>query len=244
MKYMGSKSRIKKEIVPIIQGFITEDTTAYIEPFVGGCNVIDTISHNIKIGSDNNKYLIDLHKEAKQGINFPTYISKEHYSEVREAYKNNTDKFPNWYIGLVGFLASYNGRFFDGGYAKTITTSKGTIRNYYDEAKRNYIEQIPYITDIEFRYCDYSYYTTDNTKGAVIYCDIPYANVKQYATSRNFDYLKFWNWVRTMSTCNIVIVSELQAPNDFKCIYEQATTRTVDNTKRVNSVEKLFILDI
>ena len=58
------------------------------------------------------------------------------------AYKNNTDKFPNWYIGLVGFLASYNGRFFDGGYAKPTPNSKGIMRNYYDEAKRNYIEHI------------------------------------------------------------------------------------------------------
>ena len=47
-----------------------------------------------------------------------------------------------------------------------------------------------------------------------------------------------------MSTCNIVIVSELQAPDDFKCIYEQDITRTINATKRGNSIEKLFMLDI
>ena len=33
---MGSKNRIAKYIVPIIQSYITEDTKGYLEPFVGG----------------------------------------------------------------------------------------------------------------------------------------------------------------------------------------------------------------
>lgn len=37
MKYMGSKSRIKKYIVPIIQSYIDRyEVTTYCEPFVGG----------------------------------------------------------------------------------------------------------------------------------------------------------------------------------------------------------------
>lgn len=37
MKYMGSKSRIAKQIVPIIQNYIDQSTKkAYIEPFAGG----------------------------------------------------------------------------------------------------------------------------------------------------------------------------------------------------------------
>lgn len=37
MKYMGSKSRISKYIVPIIQKYIDENgIKTYIEPFVGG----------------------------------------------------------------------------------------------------------------------------------------------------------------------------------------------------------------
>ena len=44
MKYMGSKSRIAKYIVPIIQKYIDENRiTTYFEPFVGGANVIDKI---------------------------------------------------------------------------------------------------------------------------------------------------------------------------------------------------------
>ena len=44
MVYMGSKSRIAKQIVPIIQQCIDDShSDTYIEPFVGGANVIDKI---------------------------------------------------------------------------------------------------------------------------------------------------------------------------------------------------------
>ncbi|WP_217959426.1 DNA adenine methylase [Acutalibacter muris] len=41
MKYVGSKSRIAKHIVPIIQSYIDKtDANFYLEPFIGGgkCN--------------------------------------------------------------------------------------------------------------------------------------------------------------------------------------------------------------
>lgn len=37
MKYLGSKNRIAKYLVPIIESYINEDTKGYLEPFVGGC---------------------------------------------------------------------------------------------------------------------------------------------------------------------------------------------------------------
>lgn len=44
MKYMGSKSKIKKHIVPTIQRLIDERSiVAYCEPFCGGCNTIDAV---------------------------------------------------------------------------------------------------------------------------------------------------------------------------------------------------------
>mgnify|MGYP001075335967 CR=1 FL=1 len=49
MKYVGSKNRISKELAPIIQSYITEDTKGYLEPFVGGANMIDKIKKYIKL---------------------------------------------------------------------------------------------------------------------------------------------------------------------------------------------------
>ena len=36
MRYIGSKNRLSKDLAPIIQYYITENTKGYLEPFVGG----------------------------------------------------------------------------------------------------------------------------------------------------------------------------------------------------------------
>ena len=42
MKYVGSKARISRHILPIIQGAIDRNgIETYVEPFVGGGNLID-----------------------------------------------------------------------------------------------------------------------------------------------------------------------------------------------------------
>lgn len=56
---MGSKSRIVDNILLIIQERLRDyNIKRYIEPFCGGCNVIDKIQCDTKIASDNHKYLI------------------------------------------------------------------------------------------------------------------------------------------------------------------------------------------
>lgn len=226
--------------MPIIQKYIDDNNIEhYLEPFVGGANVIDKIQCNKKFASDNNEYLIELYNNIDKIQYLPNSVSKEHYSEVRNCYNNNLNQFDKWYIGAIGFLASYNGRFFDGGYSGIVHTKDGTIRDYYNEAKRNFEAQIPYLQNIIWNYNDYR--DTHDIHNYMIYCDIPYKNSKQYNTSKNFDYDAFWQWARNMSKNNIVIISECQAPNDFHCIWEQEVTRTVDNNKRVQSVEKLFM---
>lgn len=241
MKYMGSKSRVTKDIVPIIQKLIDEyDIKTYIEPFCGGCNVIDKINCNNKIASDNHKFLIALLNNLNKTEELLPFVTKEHYSDVRSCFNAGGIVYPDWYIGAVGFLASYNGRFFDGGYAGLVKTKADTTRNYYDEAKRNLIEQIPNLININFKCCDYTDYDTEEYTNCLFYCDPPYKGTKQYGTSKNFDYDKFWIWAERMSGNNIVLVSEHQAPDNWKCIWEQKVKRTIDNTKRVDVVERLF----
>lgn len=60
MKYMGSKSRIVGNILPIIQERLRNyNIKTYIEPFCGGCNVIDKVQCDTKIASDNHKRLAE-----------------------------------------------------------------------------------------------------------------------------------------------------------------------------------------
>ena len=159
---------------------------------------------------------------------------------VRTSLKDELNTYDDWYTGAVGFLASYNGRFFDGGYSGAAYEKDNTTRNYYDESKRNLEKQAPDILDVTFRYDDY---TTLGCSDCVIYCDPPYKSTKQYGTSKDFDHDKFWGWVREMSKRNIVLVSEHIAPDDFDCIWQQEILRTINTTKRTKTIEKLFILN-
>lgn len=78
MVYMGSKNRITKYIVPIIQSYIDDNNVnTYIGLFVGGANVIDKIICNRKIGNDYNENLISLLKYAQKDNNLsiaPEYV--------------------------------------------------------------------------------------------------------------------------------------------------------------------------
>lgn len=235
---MGSKSRIAGEIIPIIQNYITHSgVSAYVEPFVGGANVIDKVEAPKRWGSDINAYLIALLQYIQQGGELPEHMSRDEYAAVRAKFEN----YPPWYVGCVGFLASYNGRFFDGGYAGIVHTKAGTVRDYYAEARRNVLRQAEALRGITFHCRDYRTYSGPQTfADCVIYCDPPYEGAKQYVNSVRFDHQEFWNTAREWSRHNIVLISEHAAPPDFVCIWEQPILRTVDNKKRVRTVEKLY----
>lgn len=246
---MGSKSRIVNSILPIIQQKIEDyNIKTYIEPFCGGCNVIDKIKCENKYAFDKQHYLIEFLKNVDKVKDLPNEISREHYSDVRDSYNKKDERYEDWYIGAIGFLSSYNGRFFDGGYAQTnYSESKATgriiVRNYYKEAKENIIEQLPRLKDIKLSNKSYNEIPLD-IYNCLIYCDPPYKDTKQYGVSKSFDYDEFWEWCRKMSKNNIVLISEHNAPDDFKCIWQQEVKRTIDNNKRVKAVEKLFTYNL
>ena len=243
MKYMGGKSRIAKYIVPIIQKYIDENNiTRYFEPFVGGANVIDKIKCSRKVGSDKNKYLIALLQRVQDGEPLYESVPKELYDKARTAFNNgDTSEFEDWQIGNIGFIASFNGRWFDGGYAKPgyEKTKNGLkYRDYYYESKNNLLKQAPNLDGIKFVCSDY---IKAHPHGMLVYCDPPYQGTKQYANAKAFDYDLFWNTMREWSKDNIVIISEENAPNDFICIWEQEVSRSIKANDKSKSTEKLFI---
>lgn len=233
MKYVGSKQRIAKYIVPEIQKEI-ENTgaTIYIEPFVGGANVIDKIQARHRFGSDQSSELIALLKAARDGIEFPETVTKEEYDEARV----HPEKFPKWFVGLAGFCASYNAKYF-GGYANGVKTKIGTIRNYTDEAIRNIEKQRERLKGCTFMCCDYTDWS--GTTGAVIYCDPPYKGTTDYMTG-TFDSDSFFEWCRQMAKENIVYVSEYSAPDDFEIVAEIGLATSLDKKQKIGRTERLF----
>ena len=242
IKYFGSKSRIAKYIVPILQKKIDDNNIkTYLEPFVGGANVIDKIHCDVKMGSDLNQYLIALLKHVQSGGELPSSIDREEYNEVRSAFNNHdTSDYEDWYVGAVGFLASYNGKFYQGGYGKPVyeKTKNGLrYRDYHKEAKDNLLKQAPNLEGIQFLCEDYRKIKPHDM---LIYCDPPYINTEQFSNSKDFNYNEFWQTMRDWSKNNIVYISELQAPDDFECVWEHEVSRSVNTTNKSRAVEKLF----
>ena len=228
---MGSKRRLAKELIPILTKDLTEDMY-YVEPFVGGCNLIDKIDHKKKIGNDINKYLIALLQYVQGGGELPNFISKEEYNKV----KNNKDNYEDWYVGFCGFCCSYRGTFFTGYAGNGIKTELGKIVNFQTRLINNLKKQN--LNNITFTCSSYeNLLIPDNS---IIYCDIPYKKTSSYYNIE-FDYDKFWNWViDTTEKGNKVFVSEYEAPKEFTCIWEIEQKKRLGN-KVQNTTEKLFI---
>lgn len=236
MKYMGSKARIAKQILPIILKK-RKPGQFYVEPFCGGCNVIDKVD-GFRIASDNNPYLISMFKALQNGWIPPETISRDYYSDVRENYNNKGTEYAENYTGFVGFIGSYNGRFFDGGYSGKVQTKNGTMRDYVAEARNNLMAQVPALVDVDFICRDYKDLVLP--MDSIIYCDPPYFGVKKY--SYKIDHAVFWQWCRKMvQKGHSVFVSEYNAPEDFICIWQQEVKTAINQTITKNAVEKLFI---
>ena len=179
---------------------------------------------------------------------YPT-VSKELYDKCRAAYQNNNirGEFEDWQIGCVGFLGSYNGRWFDGGFARPgyEKTSRGLRqRDYYQEAKRNIEKQSKTngFKNIIFDTADYQDLDFDSCQEKyLIYADPPYANVKQFHNAKDFNYSNFWGTMRKWSKKHIVVVSEMVAPHDFECIWQKTISRSVNASNKTYAIEKLFM---
>lgn len=240
MKYIGSKNRISKYLAPILQGYINQNKIkTYYEPFVGGANMIDKINCSLRIGNDIHPQLISMFKELQNGWQPPSHISEEEYNKVRE----NKEMYPDYYVGFVGFNATFGSKYF-GGYARSFKADGVTPRDESNEAYRNLMKQLPKIMDVRFLCSDYLDNEYCNLQNALIYCDPPYQNTTKYS-SKSFDYDAFWDWCKRMSKHNKVFISEYIAPNDFECVWSKEHLANFDcnrgdDIKKKIRIEKLF----
>lgn len=86
MKYMGSKNRIAKHILPIMLKEMEEKGyTTWVEPFVGGCNMIDKVPDKYKrIGADLNEHTIAAMLCIRDFPDkTPDNVSEEYYRQLK-----------------------------------------------------------------------------------------------------------------------------------------------------------------
>jgi len=231
VKYMGSKNRISKYILPIILKDRKEGQW-YIEPFVGGGNTIDKVTGN-RIGNDidllANEALIAIRDRIE-------YLPMNNTEFTEKDYK--LSKAGDAYLDIQGYVAyslSYGGKKW-GGWRRD---SLGK-RDYVNEAFKNANNQHDKIRGVTLFNVDYQELVIPSD--SIIYCDPPYTGTTKYSNA--FNHNDFWQWCRNKrSEGHQVFISEYEAPSDFKCIWEKRVVSSLTrNTGSKKGLEKLFTI--
>jgi len=238
MKYMGSKNRIAKHILPIILQNRTEGQY-YVEPFVGGANLIDKVDGN-RIDSDFNTYLIDFWKAIQSGWLPPDNITLEEYYNIKQN-KDSDPKMTLW----AGIGCSYGGKWFGGyinDYKENRRLKNGRLPNHQLESKNGILKQVEKLKGVKFISCNFTQLIVP--RNSIIYCDPPYEGTTSYKDK--FDHSVFWEWCRYMKELgHTIFVSEYNAPEDFilvKTIEINTQLGNGSNTGNQVKTEKLFTL--
>lgn len=236
MIYQGSKARIVGDILPIMLKDL-HPGMAFVDGFCGGCSVIQRVPPTYRrIANDNNRYLIAMWKAlTTTGWNPPTLIPKPYYVKVRESWHKDDGTYDDATIGWVGFMASWNGRFYDGGYSG----HNAGGRDYIAENIRNTMRQINELKGVEWQSCSYDQVLVPD--GSLVYYDPPYKGTSSYTTAKGFDHSRFYDWARQMKRDgHTVYVSEYDMPGDFSCVWQKSITNSVNLTKTYTAVERLW----
>jgi len=228
MKYMGSKNRIAKYILPIILAERKPDQW-WVEPFVGGANIIDKVKGK-RIGADINSYLIAALVSIRDYV---SELPKNNKEFTEDDYKQLRKSDDYKHKGYAGFAFSYSGKWF-GGWRR----DRLNKRDYVNESYKNAINQSPLLQEV--RLINKSYLNLQIPENSLIYCDPPYEGTTKYKD--DFNHVVFWQWCREKSKeGHMVFVSEYKAPEDFECIWQKELVSSLTkDTGSKKAVEKLF----
>jgi len=234
MKYMGSKNRIAKHLLPImVEAAEKAGITTWVEPFVGGAGMTDKVPDSFeRIGYDLNPHTIAALIAIRDMVDeLPDSVSEAEYKALKGAQ-------PHPITSWIRFVCSFGGKF-ENGYARELGSDAATFCGY---GKRNAKKQSPKIQGVVFECM--SYQDVDVT-GALLYCDPPYQGTTGYKTGA-FDHKAFFDWCRKMKAKgNIVFVSEYNAPDDFKCVWQGEVKTNFSHGRSEathKAVEKLFLV--
>ncbi|AIW03086.1 DNA methylase [Proteus phage PM 75] len=229
MKYMGSKRRIAKHIIPImVEAADKADITKWVEPFVGGANLIDKVPDRFeRVGYDLNEHAIYALKDIRDGADgLPDSVTEQEYNNMKGSPAASVTSWAR-------FECSFGAKF-EGGYARNKTGA-----NYAIYGRNLALKQSPLIQGVKFIHANYRDLSFTDS---LIYCDPPYQNTSGYKTGK-FNHDEFFDWCRLQAKSNVVFVSEYNAPEDFELVWQgEIKTNFASDRKKAthNRVEKLF----
>lgn len=246
MQYLGGKSRLANDIAEVIHAIPRRQKSngagtcgnpinhagggTFVSLFCGSCAVEAKVKgFDRMILNDKHKYLIALLRAVQNGYEPPDVVTEDEYVAI----KANKDADPAL-TGFAGFGCSFGGKFF-GGYARNAQST-----SYAAQSKRSLLEDIAKLKKAEFLCGDYR--NVPLPPRSVIYADPPYQGTAGYTVGK-FAHAEFWEYMRELSKSgHIVLISEQQAPLDFKTVWEKPFLRSIDCNKSNKQIvtEKLF----
>lgn len=235
MRYVGGKNRLSRYIAPIMLKFRKPDQ-CWVEPFVGGGNMICRISGK-RIGGDASFAAIEALKIIRDNYDD---LPRNNTEFTEAMYKKMIAGWDYKYKHFASFAYTIGG-VYRGGFAR--------CRKNVDYVRRAYIaavKQNMYLTGVTLVYSDYQ--NLKFPKNSLIYCDPPYDNVStdyRRGSTEKFNHDLFWAWCRNKhKEGHTIFISEYAAPNDFTCIYSQTDIKSLRKSvgKSNTTIERLFTL--
>lgn len=169
----------------------------------------------------------------REGWEPPDTVTKEQYVEIKKR-KNPDDPL----TAFVGFGCSFGGKWF-GGFASGM--KKGGYRSYAAESKNALLRKMQRCRDVEFKAC--SYHLLKIKERSVIYCDPPFEGTTSYGRHSYFNSNMFYDWCKRLhKEGHIVVLSEYNAPDYFKCVKTFLYRTSVSLRNYDDRLEKLYRL--
>jgi DNA adenine methylase len=215
---------------------IDNENAIYIEPFCGAIGVLRHVSEHFKkcYANDICKDLIMLLKLVKTEKFENPRITKEKWLDYKYTTKSSAER------AFAGFGCSYGGVWFNGYISSDSNNDMiySSLIRIACKLQNTTFSNKNYVTFLEeFKFIPGQKY--------VIYMDPPYKGTSCQPWE-DFDSVKFWSIVRKLAkNKNIkVVVSEVSAPSDFKCIYSFKRKNGMHNITNDKIVieEKLYTI--
>ena len=210
MRYLGGKGRLGNQIAVTILSS-TSRRDYYLEPFVGGANAFIHLAPHFAhpCAGDIHEDLILMWQAVARGWVPPSTVTEDDYNRLRHAE-------PSALRAFCGFPISFGGKWF-GGYARSQKGSNDG-HNYAESAARTVLAVKPALSRAIIRHASFDQWSPG--EGWCVYCDPPYANTTEYASSaKSFDSAHFWYvmdyWVERGAH---VFVSEYTAPAHWRTV--------------------------
>ena len=211
----------------------------WVEPFVGGANIIDKVKGN-RLGADSNSHVIDalcFIRDGQLPRDNNEFTEGMYDTAAILARENRLDGYA-FGMQCYALIAFSFGAKWVGGWSRG-KNSKGEQRDYVDEQYRANMKQKPLLKGVWFEHVDYE--NIEIPEKSIVYCDSPYKGTTGY--KYKFDHDKYFEWCRLqVKAGHQVFISEYSAPADFICVWQKELKVSVAKVgKQKNAIEKLFV---